>query len=287
VIPPQFDYTGEFSEGVAAIGMIIGYEHSGGGDEDEYAMDREIIRMGYVNCQGKLIAEPQFYNCKSAQEGRCIVEDDDGYGCLDTEGNWIVKPQYWDIQNFSEGLAATAIDRNEWGFLDLAGNVAIPFQFEEATPFYEGLAGVKINGKWGFIDKLGKVVIEPQYDYLHMYADGTFPSVSYGHNQKKVGFSGGLALVIQDEKCFFIDIAGHIAISGKFDYAQKFEQGRTTIINWTGEIYEVGFMDNFGHIKYLPTEYEGLEISYNYRASNILTSGYIQVWVDLEVPDPY
>jgi WG containing repeat len=282
VIPPQFDYAGEFSEGVAVIGMIIGYKRSEGGDED--AVDSEIVRMGYVNLQGKLIAEPQFYKCEDAHEGRCIVENDDGYGCLDTEGNWIVKPQYWDMQKFSEGLVATAIDQNEWGFLDLAGKVAINFQFEEATPFYEGLAGVKIGGKWGFIDRGGNVAIEPQYDYLHMYPDGTFPN--YGHELTKVGFSNGLALVIQDEKGFFINTSGNIAIPGKFEYAQKFEQGRTLIINWTEEMCAVGFMDTFGHVVYIPTEYEGLRISCNYESATTLTAGFMQVWVDKEVPDP-
>jgi WG containing repeat len=275
VIPGKFDTAKQFHQGVAVIGMVVG-----SGEVDDDGDEYNITRYGYINKTGNLIAAPQFRRCYSAQENRCIVETDDYYGCLDTEGNWVVKPKYWCMEDFSEGLAMTALSENEWGFIDLTGDIVIPFEFEAVTPFREGLAAFQKGEKWGFIDRTGKVVIKPQFDYLNSQPTGTFRSKFYSINDSidRIGFSNGLSLVVQDEKCFFINTTGRVAIPEKFDYAQRFQCGRTLVINGVDGPESIGFMDTSGSVSYFPMKYEGRPLFFDYGANNILSEGFVRVW---------
>jgi len=49
----------------------------------------------------------------------------------------------------------------KWGYIDNTGRIVIKPQFDEARDFSEGLARVTIDGKFGYIDKTGKYVWEP------------------------------------------------------------------------------------------------------------------------------
>ena len=97
------------------------------------------------------------------------------------------KTLYYEVQPFSEGLAAFCIKglkgyrrHSLWGFINTFGEVVIEPQFQEVKPFSEGLAAVKIdvatppytNEKWGFIDTEGNYVIELQYGKVDSFSDG-------------------------------------------------------------------------------------------------------------------
>jgi len=66
-------------------------------------------------------------------DGRIILIDNTGedalYGVADTDGNIVVKPQYADINAYSEGLAVVQLELENGGkrysYLDKAGNIAI------------------------------------------------------------------------------------------------------------------------------------------------------------------
>src|SRR5579871_4742396 len=62
--------------------------------------------------------------------------------------------------DFSEGLAAIKVD-GQYGYIDKSGKMVIKPQFWEAADFSEGKALVRFLGKPGFnfIDKTGKIRI--------------------------------------------------------------------------------------------------------------------------------
>jgi hypothetical protein len=84
------------------------------------------------------------------------------YGYIDKTGKLAIAPQFYEADDFSEGLAAVEID-DSWGYIDKTGKVVITPQFDDAFGFSGGLAWVSISGKGkrGYIDKTGKFVWQP------------------------------------------------------------------------------------------------------------------------------
>ena len=96
-------------------------------------------------------------------------------GFLDRDGGVAVKPVWYSVKDFSEGLAAVATRDNCpdsldscWGFIDKTGAVVIKPQFASADGFKGGLANVmtrrtdqkdgRMNFTAGYIDKTGNFV---------------------------------------------------------------------------------------------------------------------------------
>lgn len=76
----------------------------------------------------------------------------------------LIKCQWADVGNFSEGLARVKNDEGKWGFINRDGTLVFPCLWEDAGDFSEGLAKVAIkNNKnnilWGFINLQGKAEI--------------------------------------------------------------------------------------------------------------------------------
>ncbi|ADQ41927.1 KWG repeat protein [Caldicellulosiruptor acetigenus I77R1B] len=84
------------------------------------------------------------------------------WGIVDINGNYVVKPQFDDIKEFSEGFIAFK-QNGKWGFMDKNFKIVIKPQFDKAENFSEGYAAVKKSGLWGYINSSGKLVIKPQY----------------------------------------------------------------------------------------------------------------------------
>jgi hypothetical protein len=63
--------------------------------------------------------------------------------------------------NFSPFLSSA--QAGNYGYVNKKGLLVIKPQFSEVQNFSQGLAAVKVGDNWGYIDKTGKVVIKPQY----------------------------------------------------------------------------------------------------------------------------
>lgn len=107
-------------------------------------------------------------------------------GYINTRGEFTIKPQFFEAQSFSCGLAAVRTTRTReapsgrgdtWGFIDKTGKLQISAQFNEAGFFTSGRAWVHTGGElqrssagyhwrggeWWLIDETGKriVPVEP------------------------------------------------------------------------------------------------------------------------------
>jgi hypothetical protein len=128
-------------------------------------------------------------------------------GYANTNGTWVIKPQFAIGGDFHEGLAAVRLTENGLvGFIDTTGKLVIPPKFGsnagDAPFFAEGLAAVGKDDNWpnsnldppgklGFINRKGQWVIPPKY-------------------QTGQNFSGGMAHVYLGEREYYIDRAGRI-----------------------------------------------------------------------------
>ncbi len=155
-------------------------------------------KAGYINEKGKVVIPPQFdvgwFAEEDFVEGLSPARVGENWGFIDVAGHWAIKPTYWRVEPFSEGLAAVTFPLKGYDFraayIDKTGAVAVEFPkgVAEADPFSEGLAAVRLNGsvsigKLGYIDRSGTTVIPYQ--------------LAIGGQ-----FHEGLAAVVFDGQCY-------------------------------------------------------------------------------------
>lgn len=105
IIKPQFEFTGNFSEGLAWISFT---------ERGWFSFNEKV---GFIDTTGRIVITPRF-NTKSAfYNGLATVNIGGSYnyktrqfkggkwGVIDKTGNFVVKPQYDDAWYFTEGLA--------------------------------------------------------------------------------------------------------------------------------------------------------------------------------------
>jgi hypothetical protein len=159
------------------------------------------------------------------------------WGFIDTNGKWVIKPQFQDAYRFHDGLALVEL-HGKWGFVNQSATLVIPARFTEAYEFSGGLARVATGpaqdpsqtlklfltaSGYGFIDKTGKMVIAPTWNDAG-------------------DFSEGLAPVMKGESCGYIDTRGRLVIPLKFGLATSFSEGLAAVCGKDGW----GYIDKTG-----------------------------------------
>ena len=127
-------------------------------------IDREGIRSG-----------PDFWAAGnfSEQLAAAAPSRKEGFGYLDRNYNWVIKPTFARARGFKEGLSAVQLKSNSlWGFVDKTGRLAIPCQFDDVRDFSEGLAVFRRGTKYGFIDKKGQERIPATGDFAWSFSEG-------------------------------------------------------------------------------------------------------------------
>ena len=172
----------------------------------------------YMDRTGKIVIKLKKVLCsEDFSEDLARVEifvdelHDSFWGYIDKTGKFVIKPQFYNACDFSEGLAAVEVwllGEFLWGYIDKTGDFIIKPRFSNACDFSEGLARVCVETedtlshmmrkKWGYINRSGKYVIEPQFD-------------------DAFDFSEGLARVYVGNQWGYIDKTGNFVIELPFD----------------------------------------------------------------------
>ncbi|MFN5991136.1 MAG: WG repeat-containing protein, partial [Dolichospermum sp.] len=189
VIPCQFGFANNFSEGLASV--IKG------------------AKWGFINTFGELAIPYQFDNAWLFSEGLAKVQIEKKWGFINTIGKLVIPCEFDDAESFSEGLAIVKIEE-KWGFINTIGKLVIPCQFDNADNFSEELAMVQIGEKYGYINTNGQMVIPCEFNQIYW-------------------FSEGLAAVKVGEKYGYINTNGQIVISCQFDRTVMFSEGLATV----------------------------------------------------------
>lgn len=252
VIPCQWDYATDFSEGLARV-TDSGWNH------------------GYIDKTGEVVIPCEWSDAGRFNEGLAPVQDSNGYwGFIDKTGE-IMIPCDWKLaSNFSEGLAAVQEVNDRWGFIDKTGNPVISCKWLMASDFSEGMARVQdSNGQYGFIDKNGLGVIPCQWYDAFWFSEGLAPvqnrngkwgfientrNLAIPCQWDEVGdFSEGLAPVKDNNgKWGYIDKTGQVVIPCQWRYAYSFSDG-LALVRDQDRMY--GYIDKTGEIV-IPCEWE-------------------------------
>jgi hypothetical protein len=232
-ITPQFDFAGRFREGRASVELGNQY--------------------GFIDTDGKYISAPTFRWAREFSGDFAPVQTAEGVlAFVNRSGEVVLSGRFDGLSTgFTAGLAPAA-STGKWGFIDTNGKWIIDPQFEGAGSFADGLAPVKVGGRWGYIDRKGKFVVNPQYDRADEFREG----LASFRNDGKGGFidtkgravveakfvdafplSDGLGRVRTDEGFGFIDRTGKMVISPQFDSADVFQNGLARVTALGKEAY--------------------------------------------------
>jgi hypothetical protein len=169
LIEAKYDRALEFSEGLALVFLA--------GEDPQYR---------WIDFTGReRIVLPRLKSATSFHEGLAKVRVEipgtgdeptqTKWGLIDRLGNFVVRPEYDEIDDFKDGRARVRIDR-EYGLIDYVGNVVVPVEYREIWEYSEGLAAVMVaenpRTQWGFIDLDGNLVIEGQYLQVRSFSHG-------------------------------------------------------------------------------------------------------------------
>ncbi len=105
---------------------------------------------GYINKDGKVVIQPVYRHAYDFSENLATVQPSFNFSkaLIDTSGNIVIGPQYQEIGQFHNGVAAVNQWQHTsanalWGYINKRGEQILPLQYFEATPFSNGLARVR------------------------------------------------------------------------------------------------------------------------------------------------
>ncbi|MCL2816459.1 MAG: WG repeat-containing protein [Oscillospiraceae bacterium] len=193
----EYDYVGEFREGVAFV-------------RNNY----EEFRVGYIDKTGEIVIPLDYYGRFTRGEER---------------------PEFVHFPYFSEGFAVLMDKEGKFGFVNKENRVVIAFEYDSAYAFEGGCAAVQKGGKWGAVDGEGNVVIPFEYDEVSSLGEG-FMSTKKGDTYSDSpiydsanDFIEGLVAVQKGGKWGYIDETGEIIIPIEYDSVGRFNEGLSAV----------------------------------------------------------
>ncbi len=193
---------------------------------DNMAAVRNGDLCGYVDSAGKLRIPFQFAQARSFHDGYAVVQfppaQRSAWAVITKTGKFQFLDKAGDIEelrSYHESLAAVKA-RGKWGFLDKRQAIAIAPDYDEVRDFANGLAAVRIGEAWGYIDKRGERVawgFQGAWDFDTPEKNGL-------GNDSEVK-TAKLGLIKQDGLFGYIDRAGRIVISPRYENALPFFRG--------------------------------------------------------------
>lgn len=206
----------------------------------------------------------------TSREGNFTVFYEARYGFIGRDGKTILKPTYWKISDFHEGLA-TFQQGDKVGVINKLGKVQVKACFEEIGPFANGKALARAYsprkqdtdgdwecfGLWGLINTHGNWLVKPTYDDVNAlnkdynlvrkggkrgFVDRNLKVLVAPKFDELYDISEGMAAFGEKGKLGFIDKQGKVIVQAKYKSAAPFKEGLARVQNADGW----GFIDKTG-----------------------------------------
>lgn len=177
VVPCEWAYIGDFSEGLA---LIRGYNEYGGAGF-----------FGFVDRFGKIQIPMQWESAKPFSEGLAPVKHNGKWGYINQNGEIVIEPQFSQAYLFCEGMAHVINEDQKYGFIDQTGTVVIDFLYEGAKGFHEGLAVVRKDNRYGYITPDAQIAIDFQFGDANSFSEGyAIVENAYGYKTFIIDLNG-------------------------------------------------------------------------------------------------
>jgi hypothetical protein len=192
------------------------------------------------------------------------------WGYVNTNGEWVIAPQYWKAFPFVEGLATvkagtSSFEITGWQIIDINNIIVAAFQdgievIEPLVPEVYTVPGLRSSGstifegtiiiakdlngdhsitsddRYGLVDTSGKIILEPIYREIKACREGLIP-VDFSSNSADSQGNWG-----------YVNQSGEVVVQAQFGYALPFSDG----------VARVGSNDSFVHYGCIDTTGEWL-----------------------------
>lgn len=187
-----------------------------------------------------------YQKARNFSDGLAAVESKDYfYGFINKKGEIVIKPKFYEVGDFSEGLAYVKTHEksifnadDNWAYIDKTGRIVIETDFDRLCSFSEGVAVATKDEEIFLIDKTGQTILSLNSDEIHIDV----------WDWENTRFSDGLILAFdrETEKRGFMDKTGKFVIEPKFKNASSFSEGlaRISVIENGREM--LGFINRKG-----------------------------------------
>lgn len=123
----------------------------------------EDLNYGFVDENENIIIDFKYQFARNFKEDIALIKINNYFGFINTKGEEVIKPQFYWVDEFSEGLCAVKNYEQKFGFINEKGLIIIDYHFDHAYQFTNGIAKVKVKKLWGMVDKKGHFIQTPKY----------------------------------------------------------------------------------------------------------------------------
>ncbi|MBQ3462209.1 MAG: WG repeat-containing protein [Clostridia bacterium] len=222
VIEPQFEYAGDFSEGLACVGQSKSRNWGMSG--------LSTMTYGYINTTGKLVIPYISERERDFHDGLVATweyDSNDKAYFMNKKGENVLEKYYYDVKDFSDGYAAVLLNNTaknphrvrtnepqQWTFINTNGEEC-GMVFNSVTSFVDGVSIVEKDGETYAINTSFEPIFRSDYTL-----------VSYNGNDRYIAKDS------DTDKYGVVDSKGNIIIDFNYSY-----------IHYSDGMYKVGTDD--------------------------------------------
>ena len=218
-------------------------------------------KYGLVNRAGKVLLEPCLDGEIYFRNDIAKASIDHTYGFINDLGQWLLKPQFKQANNFSSQWGVAAVEKDDgWGVVDGSGKWLAKPTFDHIEDFDNafGIAVANKDGQEGYIDIYGNWVVGP-YKRRRCCRIGSVRNIpllpmrindKWGYTdlkgkwvikpqfEKADGFVSetGVAEVVVDGKHGLIDYQGNWVVQPVYDYYVEYGFDGLLGYGWIGNV---------------------------------------------------
>jgi hypothetical protein len=183
-------------------------------------VENQIYLFGFINGKGQIIVKPQYLEALDFSEGLAWVMNKEKRGYINKKGNLVIDYKGNGFGNsFHQGLAGISKEDSTYvlfGFINKKGEIVIDFKYDDVGNFTEDFCKVNLYGLFGFIDTTGKLRIKHAYDFANDFSESyAFVGIPDTANQSPIW---GI-----------LDKNGNMTVDFKFREIKDFSEGMATV----------------------------------------------------------